>query len=504
MIDPVRRTRVVPVSEPLPACWLRRKPTVPDVDEASGVVFRVGPGGKLRQALVDTVDRAAEVVLVASFLLSDEVLADALLRASEGGKRVYVLTASDEKLSKLVPDEDVFEARMVEEHKRLLDRLAGRVLLRSADHFHAKLLVADPQTDPRGWISTANFNKALRESVELGVRLRPNAASAAAGWFSYVFWSEAERELAGKGRLARVREPPGVPQPPEADDVVVTTRQHATLRAEALRLVEGARRELLVASYGLNAAHPVVEAIAAKAKAGVKVTVLTRPRPAVRDAALRLTEAGARVVGHDKLHAKAIVSEAGAMVMSANLEPSGLDTGFEVGVVLDEAGRQDLRRVLAGDWAERFPWGFASSPDRTSHLGEVCLADRGLRDGRREVIEEKPVPLPPVIAGDALRLDDAPEPELRAPEMPEFPQRLRFEWEVRPPHLPKGAKERLREVEREKRGKGGEVKKVKTRVSHDPPVFEHRGEAFVVLRDADQIDRAKAAATELGARVVLP
>lgn len=503
MIDPIRRTRVVPLSEPLPACWLRRNPTTPDTDDHARVVFRVGPGGRLRQALVDTVDEAAEVVLVASFLLSDEALADALLRASERGRRVYVLTASDEKLSKLVPDEDVFEARMVAEHKRLLDRLAGKVLLRSADHFHAKLLVTDPQTKPRGWISTANFNRALLDSVELGVRLRPECAAAVAGWFAYVFWAEAERELAAKGRLAKVREPPGTPLIPEAGDVVVTTRQHATLRAEVLRLVESARRELLIASYGLDSAHPVVEAIAAKAKAGVEVTVLTRPRPAVRDAALRLVEAGARVVGHDKLHGKAIVSEAGAMVMSANLEPAGLDAGFEVGVVLDEAGQDELRHIL-GEWADRFPWRFASSPNRTEHLGEICLADRGLRDGRRKVIEEKLVHLPSITADDALHLDDAPEPELRPPEMADFPQRLRFEWEVRPPHLPRGAKERMREVDREERAKGGKVKKIKTRVPHDPPLYEHRGQVFVVLRDTDRVDRVEAVAAELGARVVLP
>ena len=39
-------------------------------------------------------------------------------------------------------------------------------VLRSAGHFHAKMLVVDPHTAPRGWITTANFNRALHASVD--------------------------------------------------------------------------------------------------------------------------------------------------------------------------------------------------------------------------------------------------------------------------------------------------------------------------------------------------
>ena len=48
MIEPLRRTRVVPVTEPLPPGWLRRAPTAHDDDRKGRHVLRVGPGGRFR------------------------------------------------------------------------------------------------------------------------------------------------------------------------------------------------------------------------------------------------------------------------------------------------------------------------------------------------------------------------------------------------------------------------------------------------------------------------
>ena len=77
-------------------------------------MFRVGPQGLLRSALIESIDRAREIVLAASFLLSDEGVADAMVRASARGCRVYVLTASETRLATVVREDDAFTARMVE------------------------------------------------------------------------------------------------------------------------------------------------------------------------------------------------------------------------------------------------------------------------------------------------------------------------------------------------------------------------------------------------------
>jgi cardiolipin synthase len=146
----------------------------------------------------------------------------------------------------------------------------------------------------------------------------------------------------------------------------------------------------MVASYGLDAEHDVVRALEERARAGVRVTILTRPRPAVVEAAQRLVAAGAIVLGHDKLHAKAIVADGRGMVMTANLQTHGLDDGFEVGVHLNTEVSDALKWALS-DWSQRFPWRFEPALERGEFVGEICLATEGLRTGMRKVEEEKVV-----------------------------------------------------------------------------------------------------------------
>ena len=109
-----------------------------------------------------------------------------------------------------------------------------------------------------------------------------------------------------------------------------------------------------------------------------------------------------------------------------------------------------------------------------------------------------------VIAPDALALDDAPAPAL-TPAAPrgELPQRVTFAWDVVPPSLPKGATERLREVEREEPGKDGKPKKTTTRITHEPRLFDHGGKVYVVLDSSTDAERARQTAGTFGATVVV-
>lgn len=493
-------------AEPLGAGWLRRGPTGPDsVEVAAPGVWRTGRGLRFRDELVAALDGAAEIALLSSFLLAESRLAEAMLRAAKRGVRVYVLTASEQRIGKVVREDETFEQRMADDHKKLLDGLAGKVLVRSAEHIHAKFLVVDPQaTAARAWLSTANFNKALEDSVELGVMLDPAGACALAACFQRAFWCEAERELRGPGRLMEIKKDhPGVPRVP-ADSAVFATLQGGTaLRDKVVGMVHGARREVLVSSYGIGADHPAVSALIEAARRGVRVTVLTRPRRAVAAGCAALAAAGVSVVAHDKLHAKALWVDGQALVMTANLEAQGLDRGFEVGALLPSETARGVEKTLR-DWTATFPWIYRADATRGDHLGDFCPAEAPLRDGVVRVTASSSQKATSVVAPDALRLGDAPPPELRpAPPPGELPQRVHFTWEVAPPTLPKGATQRLREVEREETGSDGKTKKTKTRVPYEPPVFEHGGRVLVVLRKPEETEAARRLATELGGRVVV-
>ncbi len=509
MITPLSREETLDLTtEPLGAGWLRRSPTWPDTQEIAGPgVWRTGRQLRFRDELVRALDGAVELALLSSFLLADDRLAEAMLRAGQRGVRVYVLTASEQRIGKVVREDEVFEQRMADQHKKLLDSLAGKVLLRSAEHIHAKFLVVDPAapTRARAWLSTANFNKALEDSAELGVMLDAAGARAMAACFQWAFWCEAERELRGPGRLVEIRaRHPAAPPRPEGDAVHATLRDGTALRDRVVALIRGARSEILAASYGLGADHPAVQALIDAAKRGVRVTVLTRPRRAVAAGVAALASAGISVVAHDKLHAKALVVDGQALVMSANLEAQGLDKGFEVGAIVSPDAARAVEETLR-NWTSTFPWVYRGDATRGDHLGDFCPAEAALRDGVVKVTESYVQRVPAVVAPDALRLDDAPAPALKpAPGKGEAPQRINFTWEVVPPTLPKGATERLREVGGEEVGKDGKGKKAKLRVSYHPPVFEHGGRVYVLLRKAEEAERAQRSAAELGAKVVLP
>ncbi len=508
MISPLKQTASLDLSnEPLPPAWLRRGPSTPDANESPGRgVWRTGPRLTFRSALVAALDGAREVALVSSFLLSDTTLAQAMGRAAERGVRVYALTASKQRLAKVIGEDDQFDRRMADEHEKLLDALAGRVLLRSADHLHAKFVVVDPGLNARAWLSTANFNKGLGENVELGVELEAAAANAVAAHFRWAFWSEADQELRAPGRLGAVKPPPAAPATPVSTaGIFATAKGRADLRAAVLDLVRGARRELVVASYGLDADHESVRAIVEARGRGVEVTVLTRPRKAVAGVARLLAAAGVRLVAHDQLHAKAIAADERVMVMTANLQAHGLDSGFEIGVLLPPVTAATVRETLR-EWARTFPWEYRAEARRGEHQGDLLVAELGLRGGEALVVDGlgRPLEVAAVTAADALDLAAAPKPVLTPPpSRTEFPRRVDFAWEIRPPTLPNGAKERMQVVERDVTDKEGNTKQVQERRSFEPRVFEAAGKVFVKVEKPGDVERARTLAARLGAVVVV-
>ena len=102
---------------------------------------------------------------MSSFLLADKGVEDALLATAKRGVRVYVLLASEARLGK-EESEGEFDKKVLELHKQMLTRLGGHVLFRSAPHFHAKVVVVDPEKSPAGILLTAVASaRALRGAV---------------------------------------------------------------------------------------------------------------------------------------------------------------------------------------------------------------------------------------------------------------------------------------------------------------------------------------------------
>lgn len=96
-------------------------------------------------------------------------------------------------------------------------------------------------------------------------------------------------------------------------------------------------------------------------------------------ALIRLADAAA-VLGFKWLHAKAVWTEDhGAIVASANLEPHGLDDGFEIGVLLSGARAGEIGGLLHR-WVEAAPWQLRLSAERKNIIGPVQIWDAGEGD----------------------------------------------------------------------------------------------------------------------------
>ena len=444
-------------------------------------------------------DGAREKVVLSSFLLADREVEDAIRAAAERKVRVYVLLASEARLD--VEDNDgEFEKDMRDRHLEMLDRLGGHALFRSAPHFHAKFVLADPGAGTGvGLLLTANLTReALERNEELGVELTSGEVEETFALARWAFWEYAEHELIDPtDRFGAVKPLGSVEHPGPSSRILATTSESRELRDEAIRLTETATGKLSVASFGWDRDHEIVEFLCVRAAEGLDVTALARIRPSQMPALLALAQSGARVLGFKWLHAKALAADGDkALVMSANLQSDGLDRGFELGVRLDGDRAGEVRSRL-DEWSQAARWELLTSPALGDVLGEARVW-RGNRLDDMTVEAERRIDLGSVTAESADRLDDA-EPSLPpvvppVDELPEPAHEIVYEWRARPPVLAANARPVLQPSDRTN-GKPA---------AYDPPVFDEPGGRRVVAVDSErQMPEARRVAASVEAAAIV-
>lgn len=445
---------------PVPPVLVRASASRAEARPTAPSNWRVAATGVDRAVLTEALSliRAAQqVVVFSSFLLSDGDIQRALIEATARGCRIYGLIAAEAKLDRDVSDEDDFEAKTTESHKQMLNEFAGRMLIRSSPSFHAKCVLADPATaSARGLLLTANLTtEALTRNEELAVRLNATETREVFEQLRYAIWEVAERELVGKGQLDRVKPLAEVSLPPPARHVIATMGGRCEIRDAMMEMIGAARGSIMVSSFGWDVDHPVVAALFKRANEGVPVTVLARYRATSLPALLKLRKAGATVFCFSWLHAKALVCDDHAMVMSANLQKHGLDDGFELGVRLAGPDAEALLRLLQ-TWADHSQWRLEVPATLGDVSGEIVpLPSNALPRKPEPTIRIKAtetVNLDPVTARSADRLEEAKLSEASLRQELErrsltWVQQVVVKYALRAPRLPNTAK-------REERAKG--------------------------------------------------
>ncbi len=305
---------------------------------------------ELQSRVVELIDNAEHSVILSTFLFADENVESAVLKAAKRKVRVYILLACETRLGGDVPDDD-FGKKCLVQHKEMLNKLSGHVHFASAPHFHAKAVVIDAlhETDnAKGLLLTANLTEeALKRNEELGVLLSRYQIDEVVKVFRWAIFESAQHHMTSRGEFSAYKSPGNVGYPRELTEILVTSTEDAQIREHALALINEADKELIISSFGWQEDHQLVKAICERAKSGVKVTVLSRQRPAAMPALLAMKRAGASVMCFKWLHAKAIVVDGmHGMVMSANFQTHGMDQGFELGVKLTGTQVKELMNCL--------------------------------------------------------------------------------------------------------------------------------------------------------------
>lgn len=474
--------------EPLPPAWKSTNKERIGFDERGQGVYESGRGRVAALAAIRLIEQASQKIAISSFLLADRALEDALLAAARRGVRVYVLLATESRLGREEPEGE-FDKKVVELHKAMLTRLGGHVLFRSAPHFHAKVVLIDPETRPAGMLLTANLTtEALERNEELAVVLSTQEVDEASAYLRWAMWESAEHELLDPNdRLRTVRPLGKVPHPDATAAILATTSASCGILDEMLRLVNSASSRIVVSSFGWDTEHAVVRRLCDRAREGIEVTVIARLRPASMPALVSLAQAGAKVRGLKWLHAKAVWIDSGeGLVMSANLQADGLDQGFELGVRLAGSRASELLGRLTR-WAESAPWELAVAPTVGEVKGMVMLWERG-QFSEHEAKESVEVDLGTVTANSAHDLVAARPALPRAGALPRLAHELCCTWTVVAPLLAPKAK-KLRH--------GAEP-------AYSLPVFREPGDRLVVaVRSQDELEPARALMKEVGAAAVV-
>lgn len=426
----------------------------------------------LVEYLVKMIDDAENIVCMSSFLIQESDVTKALLRAAESGVRVYILTARDEDLKKA--PEQLMEDEMprIEEHRKLLNDMAGKVLVRTAPDFHAKFILADPfEETGKGVLMTCNATVGAMtgDNVETAMVLTRDEVKSLFAQFVFGFWKMADRQLTAPGKLDVKGDTPKV----EFGEIQhpATTDEVRSLKNKIGEMIDSARVSIIVSAWSFD--EQWTERLKIALDGGVKVTIYTRLSTWNTKSLISLVRAGAVVLSMGRMHAKSIiVDNKKGLIMTANFTALGLDTGFEAAVELEEGEVKGFVEQITKGWdamcdrelKSGVTLGNASGKLLVYRPGNKDLDEMTVEDSDRREITYTPNSVEEMI-GYKPKIGDENKGSVRY-------KKITYHYKVIPPTLPKDAT------------------KVENKESH-LELYKKKNQYYAVIDSWEMLDKAK-------------
>ena len=463
------------------------------MDQAIGRFLVTGKNKILINKIIEYIQSAQELICISSFILTEENIIEEIRNSSQKGRRVYILTAPETQLQKENPEVDI-QKDDYETHKKILNELAGLTLIRTAPHLHSKFILIDPKSNnAKGILSTANFTeRELTRNPDIGVILNQNEIKDLFRQFIRAFRMESEREILEKGSLSAIGTSPFIEkQLKHPDDVLVTMKNKNTLKEGLSNLLDKLNPttdEIFLSIFTIHDDFDLSQKLLALVGEGLKATIFTRFRSANLSALSTLKKAGATVLIHDRVHAKAIVVKANkyeSILMTANFSELGLKSGFESGLKFNQNDSDDLMKILSS-WSDKFPFEFHAEKLLKELPEKIYLLDS--REGRIgcKILPHIKKNLGSMVASSIELMNEMKPSKFPEIEMKnELYRKCIYEWKVEAPRLPDSAK------------------KIDIDTKTNLSVYSTKKTKYIVISDAKDLKKAEKIAKEYGCKIVL-
>ena len=437
------------------------------------------------------VNLAKEIVCLSSYMIQKCDLTNALLDAASRGVRVYMLTSGEEELARVDTEMDDIEKAKIEGYRQLLNSMAGRVLIRTAPHFHAKFLLVDPHAQHgQGVMMTCNATLDAMTGTNLEAAITLTQAEVASFFSQFVraFWQEAQHELLRAGVLSDIHQ---TPNSVAFGQVIhpATFARCATLKEQIQQLIDSAEKTIVATGWSFGVNHPILASLVKALDRSVAVKIFTRPSFWNTEALIALATKGAKVKGHDRYHAKMIIVDSNrSLLMTSNLTERGLDVGFETAIELRGEETNALVTIV-NHWESLCQWELC--PKLQLKDASRLVRRNTMTTKKLDVIEVNDALVKDLGTHSPVSLDEPPfrltlesaNPNKQSASR--IYKRVTYTWRVSPPILPTRA---------------SPVQSVK-----DPfPLYKiPNGENFITVSRWEDVEKAKLFAKKWKAKIVL-
>lgn len=342
-------------------------------DEAQTDQEEPSSKGLLITQLLDAINSARKFICLASFVIGNTEVQNALLNAAGRGVRVYLLTASENYLDKKILTQK--DENDVDRHIEFLKTMQGKALIRSSRDFHLKCVLIDPKDEQNknGFLMTCNLTGAVYKSPDIAIRLNKSQIDALFHQYLLGFYYLAQGEIRedGLGDLSRtitkipVHLPPmkkakagvypTIKRSPESAREDDATPSSLLLKEQVLRSIRDSGGELKIFAWKFDDRNDTVKELLSLLKGGRQVTLITLfDDKQVQPGLVSLVRAGAKIYGIPYFHAKGVIfnehNRKKALIMTSNFEDPGLEYGFNAGILFNEDGQSAKLDFLFDEW----------------------------------------------------------------------------------------------------------------------------------------------------------